>query len=227
MLRDANPVAAQTLQDARGQTAWDIAKRHKGVLSLVWRWRVRAILRSQSSIQREEAGGGGGGVGRVGTEQVRLDGMPVEVPTVNFTGSGGAGSSIVPSAPPLPSSADKAPLEEGDEVCIVCWDGRADHAIVPCGHLCLCGSCSSFAKLHGTLNSKCPVCKGVAQSAMRVYHAGVPNPDASTNSGAASAAGAAAAAAASAASTTTVPVLGDATGSGLPAATGTFVGNLP
>jgi len=199
MLRDADPAAARTVQDVNGQTAWDIAKRHKGILSLVWRWRVRAILRSQSSIQREEAGGTGR---RAGTEQIRLDGLPLEVPTVSIAGG-------APSAPPLASNErkQKAPLGQRDEICVVCWDGNADHALVPCGHLCLCAKCSSYATLQGTLRGKCPVCKLTARSAMRVYHAGVPNPDAAPSS-----------------SAPTVPALGDATGSNLPAATGTLVG---
>lgn len=211
MLRDADPAAARTIQDVNGQTAWDIAKRHKGILSLVWRWRVRAILRSQSSIQREEAGGTGG---RAGTEQVGLDGLPLEVPTVNIAGG-------APSAPPLSSSEQKqkTPLDERDEICVVCWDGNADHALVPCGHLCLCANCSSYATLQGTLRGKCPVCKLTARSAMRVYHAGVPNPDAAASNSAATAS-----AAAASSSAPTVPALGDATGSNLPVATGTLIG---
>ena len=201
MLRDADPEAARTIQDANGQTAWDIAKRHRGVLSLVWRWRVRAILRSQSSIQREEARGEGG---RAGTEEVRLDGLPMEVPTVNINGG-------APSASSLRSSEEKASLHEGDDICVVCWDGRADHVIVPCGHLCLCAKCSSYSRLRGSLQGKCPVCKRRAQSAMKVYHSGVSNPDAATSNTRTSV-------------TPTVPALGDATGSDLPAATGTLVG---
>ena len=207
MLRDADPMGARTLQDGTGRTAWEIAKRHKGVLSLVWRWRVRAILRSQSSIMREDA--------TTSTpQQVQLDGLPMQLPAANNA------NLIAPSAPPLPTDQDETPPQEGEDVCIVCWDRRADHAIVPCGHLCLCSCCSIHATLQGTLRGRCPVCKCVAQKAMKVYRSGVPNPGdgssiASNNQ-----------AALTRPTPPTVPALGDVDGSTLPVAQATFVGTL-
>ena len=204
MLRDADPMGARTTQDSTGSTAWDIAKRHKGVLSLVWRWKVRAILRSQSSITREDAT-------TATPQQVRLDGLPMQLPPPNDS------NLIAPSAPPLPDEEDEAPLQEGEDVCIVCWDRRADHAIVPCGHLCLCSNCSSYATLQGTLRGQCPVCKCTASRAMKVFRAGVPNPgngsSVASNSQPVPA-------------PPTVPALGNADGSSLPVAQATLVGTL-
>jgi hypothetical protein len=206
MLRDADPAGSRTIQDGTGSTAWDIAKRHKGVLSLVWRWKVRAILRSQSSIMREDAT-------TASPRQVRLDGLPLQLPAQNNNSN-----LIAPSAPPLPEDEDAPSLQEGEDACVVCWDRRADYAIVPCGHLCLCSRCSSYATLHGTLRCQCPVCKCTAQRAMKVFRSGVPNPGdgsiVANNSQAAP-------------TPRSVPALGNAeTSSSLPIAKATFVGNL-
>mmetsp|Transcript_34536 Transcript_34536/g.101498 ORF Transcript_34536/g.101498 Transcript_34536/m.101498 type:complete len:352 (-) Transcript_34536:11-1066(-) len=206
LLRDADPTGARTVQDGTGQTAWDIAKRHKGVLSLVWRWKVRAILRSQSSITREDAT-------TATPQQVRLDGLPMQLPTPTNS------NLIAPSAPPLPNE-DETPPQEGEDVCIVCWDRRADHAIVPCGHLCLCSRCSSYATLQGTLRGQCPVCKCVAQRAMKVFRSGVPNP------GDGSIVASNSQAAPTPPTPPTVPALGNADGSSLPVAQALFVGTL-
>ncbi|GMH38368.1 hypothetical protein BSKO_06252 [Bryopsis sp. KO-2023] len=47
-------------------------------------------------------------------------------------------------------------IDEGQQAgkCIVCWDNPANAVFIPCGHLCICLSCSA----HGTLN-RCPVCR--------------------------------------------------------------------
>ena len=39
------------------------------------------------------------------------------------------------------------------ELCVICLDAKADHAVVPCGHVCLCKSCSALVRRNGY----CPV----------------------------------------------------------------------
>jgi hypothetical protein len=51
--------------------------------------------------------------------------------------------------------------------CVVCQDNQKTHVVIPCGHFCLCHSCSS------TLNqnrSRCPLCQQTPTSYQRVYY---------------------------------------------------------
>lgn len=71
---------------------------------------------------------------------------------------------------------DETEPQEGEDVCVICWDQRADRAIVPCGHLCLCSRCSAPATIQGNLRGRCPVCQCTALGPMRVFRSGVPTP---------------------------------------------------
>ena len=53
---------------------------------------------------------------------------------------------------------------EGGE-CVVCLSGEREHAIVPCGHRCLCRGC---AMLYGA-GARCPLCRGPSVGVLRVY----------------------------------------------------------
>lgn len=72
---------------------------------------------------------------------------------------------------------DETPPQEGEDLCVVCWDRRADRALLPCGHLCLCSRCSALATLpQGILRGRCPVCQCTVLGPMRVFRSGVPTP---------------------------------------------------
>ena len=72
---------------------------------------------------------------------------------------------------------DETPPQEGEDFCVVCWDRRADRALLPCGHLCLCSRCSAQATLpQGNLSGRCPVCQCTVLGPMRVFRSGVPTP---------------------------------------------------
>ena len=60
-------------------------------------------------------------------------------------------------------------------LCVLCWDGVADHCLVPCGHICLCDKCGGRDKglFLSSLRLKCPVCKKSFYACMKVFHAGV------------------------------------------------------
>ena len=45
-------------------------------------------------------------------------------------------------------------LEYKPKACVVCLDNIANHAFIPCGHLSVCESCSSF-----DFKNQCPVCR--------------------------------------------------------------------
>eukprot|EP00536_Pseudo-nitzschia_multiseries_P018759 jgi/Psemu1/57215/gm1.57215_g len=54
--------------------------------------------------------------------------------------------------------------------CVVCLEQSATHAMVPCGHLCLCAECTvrSFSKaICGT--PSCPVCRQPLSMVLRIF----------------------------------------------------------
>ena len=53
-------------------------------------------------------------------------------------------------------------------LCCVCHAERPTHALIPCGHKCLCQACSSDAVLQG-LGLNCPVCRQEIESSYRIF----------------------------------------------------------
>ena len=62
-----------------------------------------------------------------------------------------------PSAPPIEE-------ESASPECVVCLDAEPVHAVVPCGHLCLCAACVEMLP-----EKRCPLCKVPFTSTLRVY----------------------------------------------------------
>eukprot|EP00047_Mylnosiga_fluctuans_P003145 m.227682 g.227682 ORF g.227682 m.227682 type:complete len:263 (+) comp11625_c0_seq1:50-838(+) len=50
--------------------------------------------------------------------------------------------------------------------CCQCLDAPACVAFVPCGHICMCATCGTYAKLGG---QPCPICRVAATGTLRVY----------------------------------------------------------
>ena len=50
--------------------------------------------------------------------------------------------------------------------CVVCLAANVTHALVPCGHMCVCEECSSIVVGHMT---KCPMCRVHVQRGVRIY----------------------------------------------------------
>lgn len=83
-----------------------------------------------------------------------------------------------PKFPTAPVQADRktedaaaaaAPAEDRKQhTCVVCMDKEVDHVMVPCGHLCVCGSCAGALK-HEKMNA-CPVCRRKTKLVQRVYY---------------------------------------------------------
>ena len=46
----------------------------------------------------------------------------------------------------------------------MCLSERATHAVVPCGHMVVCETCSGQARLE-----QCPLCRGTVAQLMRVF----------------------------------------------------------
>jgi hypothetical protein len=60
------------------------------------------------------------------------------------------------------------PCSPQEGTCVVCMTSRSTHALVPCGHFCLCGECAVK-----TMNSaaQCPICRQAVQTSMKIFHA--------------------------------------------------------
>jgi len=54
-----------------------------------------------------------------------------------------------------------APPEE----CVICLTEMRDTVVIPCAHLCICHKCAQL--LHYQSN-KCPICRGVVRSMIRI-----------------------------------------------------------
>jgi len=63
------------------------------------------------------------------------------------------------------AAPSKEPLEEEDEstLCVVCLTRPRSHAIVPCGHMCLCRECTP------TIGPTCPMCRCDVSTTVRIY----------------------------------------------------------
>ena len=55
--------------------------------------------------------------------------------------------------------------DDDSKACCICLDAAADHALVPCGHVCVCGACVSKA------GNQCPLCRQRCDGAQAVFWA--------------------------------------------------------
>jgi hypothetical protein len=72
----------------------------------------------------------------------------------------------VEAEPEAAESVQVSEMKEGGTIdkdaCVVCLDRTATHAVIPCGHRCVCEECE-------TLVSTCPMCRGAKDSTLRVF----------------------------------------------------------
>ena len=52
--------------------------------------------------------------------------------------------------------------EPSSNQCVICMDKKATHAVVPCGHQCLCPDCALFVE-------KCPMCRVAKQCVIKIF----------------------------------------------------------
>jgi len=62
-------------------------------------------------------------------------------------------------------SARKTSILKDRGTCIICLERSSTYAYVPCGHLCICETCTSNDGVHG----KCPVCRKESLQLMKVF----------------------------------------------------------
>lgn len=53
--------------------------------------------------------------------------------------------------------------DESTHLCVVCLDAPRTHALVPCGHMCLCEACTTTP-----VGKKCPICRDKARRTLSV-----------------------------------------------------------
>ena len=63
---------------------------------------------------------------------------------------------------------DEERRTESRSLCVICHDREAEHAVIPCGHLCLCSDCSTDYRSLGVSQS-CPLCRGTVQGTLKIY----------------------------------------------------------
>lgn len=77
-----------------------------------------------------------------------------------------AGPSHRPTCAALITSLQEVVNHLSQDACVICLERGKEVAIAPCGHLCLCQSCSESLSQP---SSSCPVCRSPVQSLLRIY----------------------------------------------------------
>ena len=62
-------------------------------------------------------------------------------------------------------------VDQSSEQCVVCLTGANTHACVPCGHQCVCSTCS-LAFGDGLQVTQCPVCSEHVESTVEIFRSG-------------------------------------------------------
>lgn len=107
--------------------------------------------------------GGRGGRGIRGHRAIRLE------PVRALNGNGNAGIVYTNNPPPrtladVPNLAKPPPESTigGETTCVVCFVDQKTNAAVPCGHMCVCVSCSEKLK-------QCPICRADVNGWLKVH----------------------------------------------------------
>ena len=93
---------------------------------------------------------------------LRVVAKPYTASTAASSGSEGAPDGAEFVGPLEPEATEPPSTEPASTECVICWDGNAEYAAVPCGHRCLCANCSQTV-------SECPVCRATMTAVLRVF----------------------------------------------------------
>ncbi|XP_075265897.1 uncharacterized protein LOC142358377 [Convolutriloba macropyga] len=66
----------------------------------------------------------------------------------------------------ISKAAQLGPHETHSKSCVICLEGVADCALIPCGHLCLCEDCAYSLR---DMSPNCPMCRQPSIYAQRIY----------------------------------------------------------
>ena len=107
---------------------------------------------------RGEGRGEGGGVGRhVGA----IVGFAVGLALGAVLGLGEGAAGHLPCEPVADPTPPPPPAD-----CAVCLSAPPDTALLPCGHLCMCGACAARVMAS---TRRCPLCRLAAQTSSRIF----------------------------------------------------------
>lgn len=193
MLHDADPTISE-IQDGHGQTALEVARQHMWLFNPIWRRKVARILKDEHAENQDTATPevpsplqSPPSPRRPSSPRPARSSSPQPAPvaTATLVAEGNTAASQLPvatlvEAPAVASLTPTAPPDTMDTsledkgVCVLCWDKKAEMALVPCGHVCLCTHCCDQTEiLNAALNRQCPVCRSSFNQTLRVYHAGI------------------------------------------------------
>lgn len=98
-------------------------------------------------------------------QKIRVNGMSYELQEIYGIdgGSKPAAGSAAASSDPGSIAAEEI-LQSGSE-CVVCLEQPRDTTVLPCRHMCMCTACAEEMRLS---SNKCPVCRTVVQSMLRI-----------------------------------------------------------
>mgnify|MGYP002829207572 CR=1 FL=1 len=69
----------------------------------------------------------------------------------------------------LAMSREEAPSHEtlDEQFCVICLERERTHALIPCGHRCLCAQCCE--RLEAAASANCPLCTAPVMQGLRIY----------------------------------------------------------
>jgi len=67
------------------------------------------------------------------------------------------------------SSPPHIPWQKDPGMCVVCLSEPSTHAMVPCGHMCICEQCNS-----DSAHDQCPICRGLVENIIKIHNSGSP-----------------------------------------------------
>jgi len=70
-------------------------------------------------------------------------------------------------AAPLSSAPQRVMQEEETDECVICMEAPRSHAMVPCGHRCVCADCVPNVFQDPP---RCPVCRTEVSSCMQIFN---------------------------------------------------------
>jgi len=57
-------------------------------------------------------------------------------------------------------------VQEEDDSCAICFEGKKEALIAPCGHISTCMNCTNSLK---EKNQSCPICRGNIQMIVKAF----------------------------------------------------------
>jgi len=64
----------------------------------------------------------------------------------------------------LPELDDEPERLQQNKECVICFDAKKTHALIPCGHKCVCETCATESSL-----TLCPLCKQSYNMVIRIF----------------------------------------------------------